>query len=100
MSENSSGPPEWQSDLNAGGAKAFCVLAWLIWRRDGRDVPFGDILSGKVDFDLAEMLDSMAEAVEAAAAEAKAAEADPIVPSVPAGTRSTRRSTKASSAST
>jgi hypothetical protein len=73
---------EWQSDLAAGSAKAMCVLAWVIWRRDGRDVPFEDILDGKADFDLLEMLTSMAEAAEAEAA----AEADPTAPSAPAGT--------------
>jgi len=76
---------EWQSDLAAGSAKAMCVLAWLIWRRDGRDVPFEDIIDGKADFDLVEMLESMAEAAETE----KAAEADPTVPSAPAGTRTT-----------
>jgi len=74
---------EWQSDLAAGSAKAMCVLAWLIWRRDGRDVPFEDILDGKADFDLVEMLESMAEAQEAAAAP------DPTEPPDPAGTRTT-----------
>jgi len=76
---------EWQSDLAAGSAKAMCVLAWLIWRRDGRDVPFEDIIDGKADFDLVEMLESMAESAEAE----KAAEADPTVPSAPAGTHTT-----------
>ncbi|HEY3650467.1 MAG TPA: hypothetical protein VGL33_21065 [Streptosporangiaceae bacterium] len=89
---------EWQADLNAGSAKAICVLAWLIWRRDGRDVLFEDILSGKVDFDLQEMLESMGAAAEAAEAQ-KAAEADPTVPSDPDGTRTTGTSTSASSRS-
>ena len=62
---------EWQDDLRAGSAKAMCVLAWVIWRRDGRHVPFGDILSGAVDFDLNEMLGSLLESI---AAEAKAQE--------------------------
>ncbi len=89
---------EWQEDLSAGSAKAMCVLACLIWRRDGRDVPLQDLLDGTVDFDLMEMLTSMADAAK----EAEGAEsaADPTPPSAPAGTRSTRRSTKASSAST
>lgn len=91
---------QWQDDLWAGSAKAMCVLAWIIWRREGRDIPFADIVSGKVDFDLGEMLQSIIKAAEDAAAEAKAAEADPTVPLAPAGTRGTRRSTKASSAST
>ncbi len=86
---------EWQSDLAAGSAKAMCVLAWLIWRRDGREVPFEDILDGKADFDLVEMLESMAEAAEAE----KAAAADPTVPSAPAGIRTTGTSTSASSRS-
>jgi hypothetical protein len=85
---------EWQSDLAAGSARAMCVLAWVIWRRDGRDVPFEDIIDGTTDFDLLEMLTSMAEAAEA---EAKAAEADPTAESAPAGTRSTGTGTSRSS---
>jgi hypothetical protein len=73
---------EWQSDLAAGSAKAMCVLAWIIWRRDGRDIPFADILDGTADFDLLEMLTSMAESAEAQ----EAPEADPTVQSAPAGT--------------
>ena len=86
---------EWQSDLAAGSAKAMCVLAWLIWRRDGRDVPFEDILDGKADFDLAEMLESMAESAEAEAAAA----ADPTEPPDPAGTHGIATGTRESSAS-
>jgi len=86
---------EWQSDLAAGSAKAMCVLAWLIWRRDGRDVPFEDILDGKADFDLGEMLESLSEAAEAE----KAAAADPTGPPDPAGTPGTGTSTSASSPS-
>ena len=77
---------EWQTDLAAGSAKAMCVLAWLIWRRDGRDVPFEDIIEGRAEFDLLEMLTSMAEAAEA---ERSAAEPDPTPPSAPAGTPGT-----------
>jgi hypothetical protein len=77
---------QWQDDLQAGSAKAMCVLAWLIWRRDGRDVAYQDILDGKADFDLGEMLQSIIKAAEDAAAEAKAAEADPTGGSGPAGT--------------
>jgi len=86
---------EWQSDLAAGSAKAMCVLAWLIWRRDGRDVPFEDIIDGKADFDLMEMLESMSEAAEAE----KAAAADPTGEPDPAGTPGTGTSTSASSRS-
>ena len=85
---------EWQEDLSAGSAKAMCVLACLIWRRDGRDVPLQDLLDGKVDFDLMEMLQSMAEAGEAAQAEA--AEADPTPPPAPAGTPGTGTATSQS----
>jgi len=80
---------QWQDDLWAGSAKAMCVLAWIIWRRDGRDVPFEDIIDGNVDFDLGEMLQSIIKAAEDAAAEAKAAEADPTAGSAPAGTPGT-----------
>ena len=83
---------EWQTDLSAGSAKALCVLAWLIWRRDGRDVPFGDILDGKADFDLMEMMGSLAEAAEAEGT----AEADPTVQSAPAGTPGTGTDTSPS----
>ena len=77
---------QWQDDLWAGSAKAMCALAWIIWRREGRDVPFADIINGKVDFDLGEMLRSIIDAAEAAAEEVKAAEADPTGGSDPAGT--------------
>jgi len=82
---------EWQTDLQAGSAKALCVMAWIIWRRDGRDVPFEDILDGKADFDLMEMMNSLAEAADAEAAP------DPTVLSDPAGTPGTGTDTLPSS---
>jgi hypothetical protein len=63
---------EWQVDLAAGSAKALCVLAWIIWRRDGRDVPFEDITGGTADFDLGELLRSLIEADDAGAGTADA----------------------------
>ena len=42
---------QWQDGLTAGSAVAYAGLVWLIWRRNGRDVPIGDLLDGKVDFD-------------------------------------------------
>jgi hypothetical protein len=84
---------QWQDDLWSGSAKAMGVLAWLIWRRDGRDVAYADIIGGKVDFDLGEMLRSIIESAEATAAEAKAAEADPTGESDPAGTPGTATGT-------
>jgi hypothetical protein len=86
---------EWQQDLTAGSAKAYCVLAWLVWRREGRDVPFADIIAGKVDFDLGEMLKSIFPEPETEAE----AEADPTVSSDPDGTPGTGTSTSASSPS-
>jgi hypothetical protein len=83
---------EWQTDLAAGSAKAMCVLAWIILRRDGTDLPFEDIINGKFDFDLVEMLTSLAES-----AEAEAAEPDPTEPRAPAGTPGTGTGTSPSS---
>jgi hypothetical protein len=82
---------EWQDDLGGGSAKAYCVLAWLVWRREGRDVPFADMLSGKVDFDLGEMLKSIFPEPEPET-EAEA-EADPTVSPDPAGTPGTATGT-------
>jgi hypothetical protein len=67
---------EWQDDLQAGSAKAMAMLACLIWRRDGRDVPLQDVLGGAVDFDLGEMITSL---LESARAEAEAGP-DPQTP--------------------
>ena len=100
---------EWQDDMQAGSAKALIMLACLIWRRDGRDVStsFADILDGTLDFDLNEMLQSMADAAAAekeareAAEQAEKGAANPTpASSAPAGSRGTRKSTKGSSAST
>ena len=92
---------EWEADLNAGSAKAMCMLACLIWRRDGRDVPLQDVLDGKTDFDLMEMIVSMAESAQAEAQAAAEAEAGAEVPtpagSAPAGTPSTGTAISASS---
>ena len=91
---------EWESELQAGSAKAMAVFVWLVWRRAGRDVPLEDVLSGKADFDYRELQQSiMAAAAERqAAADAEAAEAGPTggVPA-PDGTPGTPAATKASS---
>lgn len=75
---------EWQDDMAGGGVKALCTLAWLIWRRDGRDVPLEDILSEKVELDLNELLRSLMEGAmeefKAAMAEEEAKKADPTTP--------------------
>lgn len=88
---------EWQEDLGAGSAKAMCLLACLIWRRDGRTVAFQDLLDGTVDFDLMEMLTSLSEGAEAERAAAE--EPDPTTrgSSAPAGTSGTGTATSGSS---
>lgn len=68
---------EWETELAAGSAEALCVLAWVIWRRDGRDIPLEDILEGKVDFDFTEFITSLADAGEE--------QQGPPVPTIPAG---------------
>jgi len=90
---------EWQADLEAGSAKAFCMLACLIWRRDGRDVStaYADLLDGKTDFDLQEMIQSMAESVEAAREEAAAVPTTPGESPAPDGTSTTGTGTSGSS---
>lgn len=52
---------DWETELGAGSMKAMCAFVWLVWRRDGRDVPLDDIVSGKVEIDLAELLASLME---------------------------------------
>jgi len=46
---------QWESGLQAGSAKALAGLVWLMWHRAGREVPFGDITSGAVEVNLAEI---------------------------------------------
>ena len=98
---------EWQDDLSAGSAKALIMLACLIWRRDGRDADaaWQAVLAGETDFDLNEMLASMAKAAEdAQKAEAAAAAEDAASPtpagSAPAGSATTGSGTPGSSPST
>jgi hypothetical protein len=93
---------QWQQDMAEGSARAFIMLACLIWRRDGRnvDTSYQDVLDGKIEFDIDEMVRSMAESVEA---EKKAqAEADPTTPGTspdPAGSPTTGTGTSGSSPS-
>jgi hypothetical protein len=46
---------DWETALQAGSARALCGFIWMVWARDGRDVPLEDILSGKADVNLAEV---------------------------------------------
>jgi hypothetical protein len=43
---------EWENGLDKGQARSLAALAWLVWKRDGRDVKFEDIISGAVEFNL------------------------------------------------
>jgi len=45
---------DWETDLQAGSARAVCGFIWLVWRRNGRDVPLDDILNGTVEVELAD----------------------------------------------
>ena len=45
---------QWSADRQAGSARALAGLIWLVWRRNGREIPFEDIESGKVPLDLAD----------------------------------------------
>jgi len=46
---------QWESGLQQGTARALGALAWLLWRRAGREVSWDDIKSGTVEINLAEM---------------------------------------------
>jgi hypothetical protein len=90
---------EWQADLIAGSARAMCVLVWLIWRRDGRDVPYEHIIDGTVDLDVEELMQSIVESSQAAAEAAP----DPTTPGAtpdPDGTPGTVTATSGASPST
>ena len=45
---------QWTTDRQAGSARALAGLIWLVWRRNGREVDFADVESGKVPLDLAD----------------------------------------------
>jgi hypothetical protein len=42
----------YDEGLRAGSARSVAAFIWLVWRRNGKDVPLADILSGAVDVDL------------------------------------------------
>ena len=89
---------EWETELYAGSAEAACVLAWPLWRRDGREVPLQDVLGGTVDFDYSEMLRSIADGARELAAEAEAEAANPTTGAPdPDGTGTTSPATRRSS---
>jgi hypothetical protein len=43
---------EWEAGLDRGSARSLAALAWLVWRRAGREVKFEDITSGAVELNL------------------------------------------------
>jgi hypothetical protein len=76
---------EWETQLQAGSAKALCGFIWMVWHRDGRNVPLEDILSGEAEVNLAEVN-----------VEADEGETDPTIPT-PAPSPTTAASTPARS---
>lgn len=77
---------KWRQDLRDGSMHAMAAFIWLVWRRNGRDVAWADIESGKVEVDLA------AYRIEADE------ESDPTIPP-PAASSTTAEDTSAPSAS-
>jgi len=43
---------DWETDLQAGSARALAGFIWLVWRRNGREEDLGKILSGETEIDL------------------------------------------------
>lgn len=88
---------QWEQEIAAGSAAAFCGLIWLVWRRDGREASLKDILSGETEVEFGAFLQSVYESAE----EEQAAQQDPTNPgparSVPDGTPGTRNATRSSS---
>jgi len=46
---------QYEEGLQKGSARSLAGFVWLVWRRNGRDVPIADILSGAADVDLASL---------------------------------------------
>lgn len=91
---------EYADELQAGSVRAMAGFIWCVWHRDGRDVTIGQILSGEIDIDIVEVLESMIEAGE----EIKAAQKDaadpkpgPALAGIPMTATVTSRSSRKSS---
>lgn len=86
---------QWEEDLAAGSMTAMAGFVWKVWHRDGRDIPLGDIVDGKVEVELSELLESLAEIGRERAEQ----EEDPKdgTGTDPGGTPTTGTSTSASS---
>lgn len=46
---------DWETELQGGSVRALCGFIWMVWHRDGRDVPLEDILNGTVEVNLADV---------------------------------------------
>jgi hypothetical protein len=92
---------QWEEDLTAGSMRAMAAFVWKVWHRDGRDIPLADIVDGKVEVELSELLESLVEvARERAELEAQAEApkaADGVTGTDPDGTPTTGTGTPASS---
>jgi hypothetical protein len=76
---------EWETQLQAGSAKALVGFVWMVWHRDGRPTTIEDILSGEAEVNLAEVN-----------IEADEGDADPTTPT-PAPSPTTATNTSARS---
>ena len=89
---------KYESELQAGSMKAIAGFIWQVWFRNGRRVELADVLSGEIEIDVAEVMESLAEA--AAELQAEQDDADPTVPAtLPTTATSTSRSSRSTSTS-
>lgn len=47
----------WDAGMKSGSAKSLAAYVWLVLKRNGRDVPLADILSGKYPLDVEDVTD-------------------------------------------
>src|SRR5215469_10053462 len=92
---------QWEEDLGAGSMRAMAGFVWKVWHRDGRDISLQDIVDGKVEVELSELLESLMEVAREREEQAEEDPKDPMAPSAtgtaPGGTPTTATSTSASS---
>lgn len=93
---------QWEEDLSAGSMKAMAAFVWKVWHRDGRDIPLADIVEGKVEVELSELLESLVEVARERAEleeqeQAPKATDDPWTGTGPGGTPTTGTGTSVSS---
>lgn len=89
---------KYESELQAGSMKAIAGFIWQVWYRNGRRVELADVLSGDIEIDVAEVMESLAEA--AAELQDQETDADPTGrPGSPTTGTSTSRSSRSTSGS-